>query len=187
MAIIPILKPGEIHSRLSLSNGDTTTLRSPDWKDLDGLTGYINDLVAEHAQIGITASVTREAEAQWLGQRLSDIENGRIIMLVADVAGQVVSVGEVERLTGERSHTGYLGIGVARKKRGTGLSRGMMMALLELARKIGLKIVILDVFATNMAAIRLYEKAGFEQTGKIPKGILRDGAYIDLVRMTTEL
>lgn len=108
-------------------------------------------------------------------------------MLVADITGQVVSVGEVEILTGERGHTGYLGIAVAKNKRGTGLSKGMMMALLDLAKKTGLKILILDVFATNAVAIRLYERVGFKEAGKIPKGILRDGTYIDLVRMTTEL
>ena len=121
-----------------------------------------------------------------MGQRLSEIESGRMIMLVADIDGQLVSVGEVEPLTGERSHTGYLGIGVTRNMRGTGLSKGMMIALLELAKRAGLKIVILDVFATNTVAIHLYESVGFKKVGRIPKGILRDGNYIDLIRMTTE-
>jgi putative acetyltransferase len=172
---------------VSLSNGDTATLRAPDWKDLDDLTDYINNLVEEHAEITMTTPVRREGEAQWLGQRLSEIENDRTIMLVADVNGQVVSVGEVERLTGERSHTGYLGIGVAKNKRGTGLAKKMMMTLLELAKKTGLKVVILDVFATNIVAIRLYQRVGFKEVGRIPKGILRDGNYIDLIRMAAEL
>jgi putative acetyltransferase len=122
-----------------------------------------------------------------LGQRLAEIENGRIIMLVADIDSQIVSVGEVEAFTGERSHTGYLGIGVSKNNRRTGLGRGMMLALLALSEKIGLKIIILDVFATNAPAIRLYETVGFKEIGRIPKGILRDGNYLDLVRMATEI
>lgn len=183
----PVLRPSQVHSKLTLSDGNKATLRGPDWKDLDGLTQYINDLVREHAQIGITTPETREAEAQWLGQRLAELENGGMIMLVAEVGGRVVSVGEVRPLTGERHHTGYLGIGVAKSKRGTGLSKGMMIALLELAKRMKLKIVILDVFATNTVAIRLYESVGFKEVGRVPKGIHRNGKFIDLVRMTKEL
>ena len=44
-----------------------------------------------------------------------------------------------------------------------------------------------DAFASNKVAINLYEKTGFRETGRIPKGVYRNGIYIDLVRMTTEL
>jgi putative acetyltransferase len=185
--ITSILCPGQRHSQLSLSNGDTAIIRSPEWRDLDGLTQYINGLVEEHAQIILTTPVTRESEAQWLGQRLSEIENGRMIMLVGDIRGRVASVGEVEILAGERAHTGYLGIGVSKNERGTGLGKGMMLALLELSKKMSLIIIILDVFATNTPAIRLYENVGFKEVGRIPKGILRDGNYIDLLRMTLQI
>jgi ribosomal protein S18 acetylase RimI-like enzyme len=170
-----------------LANGDSAALRGPDWNDLDDLTEYINGLVREHAEITKTELVTRESEAEWLGERLSEIENGRVIMLVADVNGRVAAVGEVGLLTGERAHSGYLGVGVTRDKRRVGLGRSMMEALLELAKKAGLKIVILDAYGTNTAAISLYEKVGFKEVGRIPKGILRDGRFIDLVRMTAEL
>jgi putative acetyltransferase len=161
-------------------------LRGPDWKDLDDLTEYINDLVGERALITKTEPVARDAEAEWLGQRLSEMENGHAIMLVADVNGKVVAVAEIGLLTGERGHTGYLGIGVAKNKRRIGVGRSIMKALLELAKKAGLRIVFLDVFATNTVAISLYEKIGFKEVGRIPKGILRGGNYIDLVRMATE-
>ena len=182
-----VLRPGQIHSRLSLPNGDKAILRGPEWNDLEGVIQYINSLVREHAQIGMTIPVTRESEAQWLGQRLAEIENGRTLMVVAEIDGQIVSVGDLQPLTGERNHTGYLGIGVVKSKRGTGLSKRMMLALLALARKMRLKIVILDVFATNTVAIRLYESVGFKEVGRVPKGIRREGKYIDLVRMTKEL
>jgi ribosomal protein S18 acetylase RimI-like enzyme len=153
---------------------------------LDDLTGYINGLVSERAQITKTDQVTREAEAEWLGQRLAEIENKRMIMLVAEIKGRVVSVGEVGPLAGERSHTGYLGIGVTKDKRHIGLGKMMMEALLELAKKAQLQIVFLDVYATNDVAMTLYKKVGFREVGRIPKAILRDGNFIDLVRMVTE-
>jgi putative acetyltransferase len=110
-----------------------------------------------------------------------------MIHLVAEVAGKVVGAGEVSQLPEERSHTGYLGIGISMGYRGQGLGAALMQALKELSKKAGMKILILDTFATNKVAINLYEKTGFNETGRIPKGVYRDGNYIDLVRMTTEL
>ena len=182
-----VIRPGEVHARLALSDGQTAILRGPNWNDLDDLTDYINGLVAEGAQITKTEPISREAEAEWLGQRFSEIENERMIMLVAEVYGKVVAVGEVGPLTGERGHTGYLGIGVSKEKRGKGLGESLMRALLKLAKRADLKIVFLDAFATNKAAIGLYEKLGFKEIGRIPKGLLRQGNYIDLVRMAVEI
>ena len=182
-----VIKPGQVYSQVSLANGESATLRGPNWNDLGDLIQYINGLVREHAEITKTEPVTREAEAEWLGERLSEIENSHMIMLVAEINGRVTAVGEVGLLTGERGHTGYLGIGVVKDKRRIGLGKGMMEALLELAKKAGLKIVILDVYATNKVAMSLYEKVGFKEVGRIPKGILRDGRFIDLVRMALEL
>lgn len=182
-----IIKPGQIHSRVALATGETAILRGPNWNDLDDLIDYINGLVEERAYITKTEKVTREAEAEWLGQRLAEIENGHMIHLVAEVAGKVVGAGEVNQLPEERDHTGYLGIGISKSHRGQGLGTALMQALKELSKKAELEILILDVFATNTVAITLYEKIGFKEVGRIPKGIYRDGNYIDLVRMTSEL
>lgn len=184
---MPVIKPGQTHSRASLANGESAVIRGPNWNDLDDLLEYINGLIEEHAQITKTETVTREAEAEWLGQRLADIENGHMIHLVAEVGGKVVAGGEVGLLTDERSHTGYLGIGMVKSKRGIGLGKALMQALIELSKRAGLQILILDVFATNTTAIKLYAKMGFREVGRIPKGVYRDGGYIDLVRMTREL
>ncbi len=183
----PIVKPGDVYSRVSLANGETAILRGPNWNDLDDLIDYINGLVEERAPITKTEKVTREGEAEWLGQRLAEIENGHTIHLVAEVAGKVVGAGEVNQLPEERSHTGYLGIGISKSHRSQGLGTAFMQTLKELSKKAGLKILILDVFATNKVAITLYEKIGFKEVGRIPKGIYRDGNYIDIIRMTTEL
>lgn len=183
----PTVKPGDVYSRVSLANGETAILRGPNWNDLDDLIDYINGLVEERAPITKTEKVTREGEAEWLGQRLAEIENGHTIHLIAEVGGKVVGTGEVNQLPEERSHTGYLGIGISKSHRNQGLGTALMQSLKELSKKAGLKILFLDVFATNTVAITLYEGTGFKEVGRIPKGIYRDRNYIDIIRMTTEL
>jgi RimJ/RimL family protein N-acetyltransferase len=59
-----------------------------------------------------------------------------------------------------------------------------MKTLIEQATTLGLKVLTLQVFATNKHAIHVYEKVGFVQTGKIPKKHFRRDQYIDEVIMT---
>ena len=85
------------------------------------------------------------------------------------------------------SHVGMLGIGIKSPFRGIGIGTFIMNTLIEESKKVGLKVLVLDVFDTNNTAKELYEKIGFKEVGKVPKGIYKDGKYIDLVRMALEL
>ena len=60
-----------------------------------------------------------------------------------------------------------------------------MNLLLNFAFKdLNLHRVYLHVFATNSAAIRAYEKAGFVYEGKLRSAAHIDGAYVDVVIMS---
>lgn len=182
-----LLRPGKICKEAVLRDGRKTILRAPDWRDLDDNIAFINQLVEERAEIVRVEKVSRGEEADWLGARLADIETGKMIALVGEVGGRVVGSSEVAARPWEQSHVGGLGIALLKEYRGIGLGTTLMKAMLQLAKQAGLKIVILDHFATNSVARRLYEKVGFVEVGRIPKGIFRDGKYIDLVRMAIEL
>jgi RimJ/RimL family protein N-acetyltransferase len=51
----------------------------------------------------------------------------------------------------------------------------------------GLRLLVLSVYATNNRAIHVYEKVGFVQTGGVPGKHLREGKYIDEVTMAKVL
>jgi len=174
-----------------LSDGREATLRAPTWHDLDGHVSFVNELVEEGAELYISARVSRDEEADWLGSRLAGIERGGILVaLMAEGGGRMVANSEVHVQTpgfSEMGHLGGLGIAVLRNWRRIGLGTSLMNALFELAKEAGFSIVVLDVFATNKIARDLHEKVGFVETGKIPKAVYRNGNYIDLVRMTKEL
>ncbi len=147
----------------------------------------INSLVDEEALIYRRERVERGEEADWLGRRLARIEKGEIIDAIAEVDGKVVGNSEVEKRTDDMSHVGYLGIAIRSGYRGIGVGTAMVRTLVEESKKAGLKLIVLDRYETNEAARRLYEKMGFRETGRIPKGVYRDGKYTDLVRMVLEL
>lgn len=190
MVAVPVLRPGEVYKEVVLRDGRKAVLRAPEWDDLNDFLALINELVDEHADILRSTHSTRGEEVEWLAERLAAIEMGSVIALVAEVNGKVVASSDVAQRTPqnpEHSHVGVLGIVVLKNARGVGLGKVLMGSLLQLAKQAGLKVIILDMFATNTAARRLYESVGFVEVGKIPKAIHRDGKYIDLVRFAIEI
>ena len=61
----------------------------------------------------------------------------------------------------------------------------MMMMMMELenqARKIGVEILYLEVYGVS-PAVRLYERLGYREYGRLPGGIKYRGEYVDRVSM----
>lgn len=168
-------------------DGSKVILRQLRWEDLDDCLDFINSLVDEGADILREKQVTRDEEADWLGKKLASIEKGEVINVAAEVDRKVVANSEVERRGGVMNHVGLLGIAIKKDYRGIGIGGELIKTLIEESRKVGLRVLFLDVFESNDVAKRLYEKSGFRENGRIPKGVLKKGKYIDLVRMTLEL
>lgn len=175
---------GKIIRRFPLQNGKEVILRTPQTKDLGGLMELINSLVDEKALISRTERVTREEEMEWMPKMLSRLENGEIFFLIAQVDGKIVASSDIQILTGDARHVGVLGIVVKKEFRGLGIGTEMMKTLVEQAALFGLKVLTLQVFATNKPAIHVYGKVGFIQTGKIPRKHFRAGRYMDEIIMT---
>jgi ribosomal-protein-alanine N-acetyltransferase len=101
------------------------------------------------------------------------------------------------RLTGNSSVTrgsyedtkrhGYLGIAISKKHRDRGIGLEMMRTLVKESRNAGLKSIELEVFANNPRAIRVYERTGFKEAGRISKKMFRNGKFIDSIVMAREL
>lgn len=173
--------------KFKAKDGREVVLRSIRWEDLDDCNEFINSLVEEGAEILIDKKISREEEADWLGKRLARAVKGEIIDVVAEVDGKMVANSEVEKRSGPMSHVGYLGIGTKSDYRGIGIGTQIIHVLKEESKKAGLKMLVLDAFATNKTALALYRKMGFQDAGRIPKAICKNGKYIDLIRMTLEL
>jgi RimJ/RimL family protein N-acetyltransferase len=168
-------------------NAREVILRAPRMEDLDDFLELINSLVDEGADIVVSEKTSREAEADWLGRLLADIEKGRVICVCAEVAGKVIGNSEVGKGTGRRSHTGTLGIVLKQGYREEGIGTEMLRILVDESRKSGLKLLKLTLFDSNQRARHVYEKAGFREVGRIPKAMRKGDGYADEVYMVLEL
>jgi RimJ/RimL family protein N-acetyltransferase len=175
---------GRVFRKFYIRDGQEVILRTPKREDLDGLMELINSLVDEKAEIARTVKVTREEEAEWLPKMLASLEKDELFFLVAEVGRKLVASSDIHILPGDQKHVGVLGIVIKSGYRELGLGTEMMKTLIEQARARGLKVLTLQVFATNKRAVHVYEKVGFVNSGKVPKKHFREGQYIDEVIMT---
>ncbi|MBT9546114.1 MAG: GNAT family N-acetyltransferase [Candidatus Sericytochromatia bacterium] len=82
------------------------------------------------------------------------------------------------------AHRGFLGMGLLPEARGLGLGQKLLEAALKHAREqTALEKVELLVFTSNIAAIGLYRKFGFEEIGVIRHFRKLDGVYFDCLEM----
>jgi putative acetyltransferase len=182
------MKAGKSLRTFVAEDGRCVTLRTIRWEDLEDCLEMINALVTEKANIDRDTAVSRQEEADWLGRALSSMEKGERIHVVAEVGGKMVGNSEVSRrLGGYDKHVGVIGIAIRNGYRDVGIGTEMMKVLIEQGKVMELRVLALSAFANNTRAIRVYEKVGFIQTGKIPKNFFKDGKYIDKILMTKVL
>jgi len=177
----------KVYRELRAKDGRLVILRTPRMSDLDDFLEFINSLVDEGADILFIERTNREAEADWLGRLLAEIEKGDVICVAAEVNGKVVGNSDVHMGKGRKSHIGTLGIALSQGYRDVGVGTEMMKVLIEESRQVGLKLLRLSVFDSNLRAKHVYEKMGFREVGRIPRGMRKEMVYVDEVFMVAEL
>ncbi|MHB8926157.1 MAG: GNAT family N-acetyltransferase [Bacillota bacterium] len=127
--------------------------------------------------------VTEEQERAWVQRHLDDPGS---LVLVAEVDGVVIGSLSLERPNRRRlAHTAILGIVVTKEWRGRGVGTALIRSALAWAAESGaIEKVCLSVFSSNAGAIELYERLGFAEEGRRPRGIkVGPGSYVDEVLM----
>lgn len=164
--------------------GVEVVLRPPQGNDLEGLLEHINSLVKERAMISVQEEKTIEEEAQWLSDILRKIEKKKIVVLVVEVAGKIMGIASVASEEFPQNHIGGFGISLRKEVRKRGIGERLLKKVIKSARDIlGVKIVMLQVMATNHSAMDIYTKCGFSEAMRIKNGYNHYGQFVDLVIM----
>lgn len=184
---------GQKVTKVVLKNGASIDLCYPKWQDLDSLLHYINTISAEDTFIMMSGEqMTISDEANYLARVIDNIKNKLGVTLFAIDNGLVVGVCGIDKTHGDRvraSHRAGFGISIAKEYRGLGLGKILMQTTIGEAKKhiFGLKIINLDCFEMNTAAVKLYQKLGFEITGKLRNAYFYKGGYQDSLNMALYL
>ena len=103
---------------------------------------------------------------------------------VAVIDNKVIGWCDISPLKHEGfKHRGELGMGIHKRYRRMGIGQQLITHTIQKAKERGLERIELEVFASNVPAIKLYEKMGFV-TEAVKKNARKiDGNYDDLVEM----
>jgi RimJ/RimL family protein N-acetyltransferase len=161
---------------------------SPD--DVDALYAYITEIGMEDTFIEINPKslVTYEEEAKYVSDCLEKIEKKKLLVLLAFFEDELIGNVNVEVQLRRKQHVGTLGILVKKAYRGDGIGKKLMeLAINEAEEKLNLTQITLGCYANNSVGLALYKKLGFTEYGRLPKGVYRQGNYVDEVLFHKDL
>jgi ribosomal protein S18 acetylase RimI-like enzyme len=180
------MRAGAVFRTFHAKDGREVILRAPQWADLDDMLDFINSLVDESAPILKETKMTRNGEIDWLARLLSRVEKAKMVAVVAEVENKFVGQVEVTPGTERSKHLGNLGISLKDGFRDVGIGSEMMKEAEKQSKELGIEVIQLEVFANNERAIHVYENAGFNVVGRIPKGARISEQYVDVLIMAKE-
>jgi len=148
--------------------------------DFEGFHRCLDAVARERKYLALVSAPPLEQTRRWLADSLAQ----DAIRLVAVDEARIVGWCDIDIRAWEGfSHSGRLGMGVLSAYRGQGVGSALLEKTLAIAKERHLERLELEVYASNVPAIRLYEKFHFQTEGRKKQARKIDGVYDDLVQM----
>ncbi|HYP60853.1 MAG TPA: TrmO family methyltransferase, partial [Thermomicrobiales bacterium] len=177
--------PGAVVARHQTAKGEVE-FRYPLPTDAPSALTFVNALSAERTFVLFQGEqMTLAQERAWIDERLASLAAGKGIPLFAFAGDRYIGSAVIELGTLVASHIGYFGIGLASEWRDQGIGTALMQAVIDEAERhlAGMRMIQLDVFATNERGIHLYRKLGFTEYARLPGAVHHRGDYVDMISM----
>ena len=173
----------EYRETITLKDGRTCILRNGTVEDGKAV---LDNFILTHEQTDNLLSYPDESDitAEQESESACEIE------ILAEVDGVVAGLAGIDQVGSKYKvrHRADFGISVDQAYWGYGIGRALLEACIECAKKAGYEQMELSVVAENRRAIDMYEKAGFVEFGRNPRGFKsRMSGYQELVYMRLEL
>jgi GNAT superfamily N-acetyltransferase len=179
-------KPG-LYKRIEVEKAKTPKLRIRGYKRED--RSLLDKFITHHNVIrGIASGVFEDLYPWPLGGYQQRVDFGHVFPIVCEdeLIREPVGTVDLSKDSAEvMQHSMSLGIVVRAEYQGLGVGTMLMEAAKTLAMRLHLARIWLGVFDGNTPAQKLYQKAGFEESGRVP-GWLQEG-YVDEIFMTLKL
>lgn len=153
--------------------------------DVEGYRDCLDRVAAEKRYLAFTAAPP-VAEVKFYIKAM--LQRGLPFIVAVDVEGRVVGWCNIHVLPSSPhrvgfSHVGTIGMGLDAAWRGQGLGREMLQSVFDIAGRVGIERVELQVYASNESAVKLYRKFGFVTEGIKSRARKIDGQYDDIIMM----
>ncbi len=137
---------------------------------IDDLAAILVDAVRSGASVGLVEPFALDGAHTWWRSLAADVNDGRVIVLVARMDGRVVGTAQL-RLAQQPNAPHRAEVAkllVHRDARRLGLGSALMDRVEEIARRHQRTLLVLDTIAGGYA-VRLYERLGWTRAGEIPR------------------
>ena len=178
------------YKKIQLKDGRECILRNTDETDGPAVLAYF---LKAHEETDYLLSypdestMTAEEEGRYLQGKT---ESSNEIEILAEVDGAVAGSAGID-CVGTREkirHRSDFGISILKDYWNLGIGTALLEACIECAEKAGYEQIELTVVADNHTAISMYQKAGFTEFGRNPKGFKsRLTGYQEIIFMRKEL
>lgn len=173
-----------------LKNGRTCVIRRAEESDAEMLLEYLKVTSAQTPYMIREPEEVRtsvEEEVEFLQRNREDPHALHLLAFVDGAfAGSCSFAAGSERM--RMRHRCSVGISLYRESWGMGIGTALMGEILTGARTAGFEQAELEVVSTNLPAIALYKKLGFQVTGTLPRAFkYKDRTYADFLFMVKYL
>ena len=166
-------------NKLTLMDTNSFVIREAVKADFDFIWPIFHEIVSLGETYAFSLDATKQqAEEIWLDAPSKTF--------VFEKDGEILGTYYIKNnQDGPGSHVCNCGYMVSSASRGEGLATSMCMHSQEVAKQLGYKAMQFNfVASTNVGAIRLWSKLGFETVGRVPKAFNhRERGYIDVLVM----
>ncbi len=171
--------------QITLRDRSVVTLRPMLREDKDGLLAFFRRLPPEDRQF-LKDDVTR---AEIIETWARELNYDRVLPILAEFEGRIVGDATLHRQAyGWMRHVGEIRVVTDPYLRRRGLATAMAREIFYLALRVGLDKMIAEMVADQIAAIKVFEKLGFQQEARLANQVVDlQGRKHDLVIMTTDI
>ncbi|PCJ85492.1 MAG: GNAT family N-acetyltransferase [Hyphomicrobiales bacterium] len=163
-----------------------SSIRPAQEKDLPAIVEIYNQAVRETTAIWNDVEVDLDNRLVWFNARLAAGFPVFVGVDDDDTAIGYASYGPFRPFDGY-AKTVENSVYVAPVAHGKGLGKALVQTLTEHASGAGLHIMVAAIEAENTVSIRLHEKLGFVETGRMPQVGRKFGRLLDLVLLQRSL
>ena len=173
------------YDRFELGDGRLVAFNLLRERDLPELVPIYNSIIEEGLYFIRNEGLPDVETAQeWYREQVK----AGMMFIVVKVNNELIGGASIEPREGKASHVGYFGIYLKKEFRSLGIGARLIRKIIEVARQKNFEMIQLYVFASNKQAIHVYKNLGFQEAGRIKKGIkLQNGKYTDEIIMTLHL
>jgi len=157
-------------------------IRDASDKDLTNILEIYNDAVKNTYAIWNEKTVDLDDRKLWLNKHQ---ESNLPVLIAEDNEGEILgyaSLSEWRPFEGYK-YTVENSVYVNSNKRGNGTGKALMLELIKRAKDLGMHAIVAGIEAENTASVKLHEKLGFKQAGKLDEVGIKFGKWLDLIFM----